>query len=246
MKFPLVLTLLIIPVVSIDIEPELSGGIVPHHDLVIGEIEKFWSEADSRYNPDLIMLIGPDHNNAGVAHITTDVSVGNEEVTVDAEFVNALHEIASVDFDTIVQKDHSIQIHLASIQKYFDGTPIVPLVLRSDTTQQEVLAIAGALRNLFEDRNVFIAASVDFSHYLPRNEAEIHDQFSLQSIRDFSYKDLEYMNADYMDSDQSIVLLSELVCPTHNCVWEEYYHGNSEDYLPSYNVTTSYYSLFLR
>lgn len=62
----------------------------------------------------------------------------------------------------------------------------------------------------------------------------------------FSYNELQFYEADHMDSDEAIILMSEVVCPSRDCSWEVLYHGNSEDYIPSYNLTTSYFSLFLK
>lgn len=196
------------------------GGVVPHHLLVVDEIEKFWQEIYERCNADVIVLIGPDHNDRG-------------------------DDVISTAADEITHIDHSITTHLPFIEQVFPNARVVPIVVRSDGTKAQMMQLADELRKHYPENNVLVVASVDFSHYQSSAAAQAYDQETIAAIQNFDYTTLQSYNAEHLDSDQAIMAMSEAVCPTRDCPWVVLYHGNSEDYVPSYGMTTSYFSLFL-
>lgn len=227
------------PAVSRDIE-QWRGGVVAHHSLIYEEIEQFWQTVSDRYasrdsKPDVIFLVGPDHQNRGSQPVTT----------TDHALVKAL-ALPFVGEDSALRADHSIQLHLPLLAQWLPNVPVRPLLIRSDATKQQMLALAQRVQTVFgQTQHVLVIASVDFSHYLSPAEAERNDRASLQAMQQFDYDTLQWYNADHMDSDQAIIFLSEVVCPTRDCLYEVLYHGNANDYIPAATSTTSYFHLLL-
>ncbi|MBI2415193.1 MAG: AmmeMemoRadiSam system protein B [Candidatus Kerfeldbacteria bacterium] len=151
------------------------GGVAPHHVLIMNEIERFWKTANSQYDPVVIILVGPDHHN-----------IGQTEVTTNQQGYNYLSDLPFVQIDSVIEQDHSIQTHLSIIKELFPGIPILPLVIRSDANQEQILTLAHRLHNSLDGiGEVFVVASVDFSHYLPLAEAEQKDIESLSRGNEF-------------------------------------------------------------
>jgi len=228
--------------------PMILGGVVAHHNLIANEIDRFWKTAANRMQPQTIILIGPDHHDIAKGAIAT---VNQEQVIQDAvplntPLIEALIQahVAIVD-NTVIQNEHSVQLHLPWIQELFPHATFVPLIIRSDATVTQLMHAASIIQQQTTD-SILIVASVDFSHYLNYKEAQEKDVETLKAIQQFDYSTLLSYDSDHLDSDQSIILLSTIVCPEKQCSWEVFYHGNSADQ-PSVGDTdtTSYFSLFL-
>ncbi|MBI2426830.1 MAG: AmmeMemoRadiSam system protein B, partial [Candidatus Kerfeldbacteria bacterium] len=204
-------------------EPKFTGGVVPHHDLVMHEIDRFWQEFSREQTPDLLVLVGPDHQDAGSSIFTTaqDPQAFWSDVALAAELQDqAVRDGKMTVNDAIFRPEHSVNLHLELVKKYLPNARVFPLLIRSDASQENILNLAAYLRSHVQG-NVAVVASVDFSHYRTRDEAETFDAKSLAAIQQFDYSTLSAFGSDNMDSDQSIILLSEIVCPGHTCTWQE-------------------------
>lgn len=199
----------------------VMGGVVPHHDLALKEIERFWQHLSATTNPNVIVLIGPDHENR-----------------------NALPIVWSKKSD-IFRREHSIALHVPFLDRFFPNARKEYIVIRSDVELPAIENIVQTLRMQLHG-DVVIVASVDFSHYLSLPDAEIRDQESLTALHFFDISILRTFDSDHLDSDQSLIAMINLVCPTHNCSWQTFFHGNSAYFsqMSPFN-TTSYFSLFL-
>lgn len=227
----------------------IVGGVVPHHLLVERKMEEFWQQAVGRVQPEIIILVGPDHENRGQSHVTTtlDAAALRTHFALDTTVLEQLIQSGAVSSDPgALSQEHSVYLHVPYIERLFPQAQLVPLMVRSDTSQKEILNLAETLRAKLVDKRVLIVASVDFSHYLSATKAEKMDTDSLAALQAFDYDRLATFESEHMDSDQAITLVSELVCPTHDCTWEQWWHGNSAE-VPGQNnqVTTSYFLLWL-
>lgn len=230
------------------VTPTVLGGIVPHHSLVAYRIDEFWQSA-KKTQPDtsLIILVGPDHDDQGMAAITTTVSDrAVRQTNLHTPIIEALVAagLARRD-DQVFINEHSVYTHTPYINAYFPNARVVPVLFRADASLTETQRLSTQLQALITEPTL-VVASVDFSHYLSREEASTKDIESFDALQDFDYRTMSTFNADYMDSEQSIIFVAEMVCPTHTCTWETLFHGNSADELnQNPDITTSYFSLML-
>lgn len=84
----------------------------------------------------------------------------------------------------IFKREHSIFGIVPFIKKTFPHARIVPIVVKSSLSQTECDKLA---QQLFEisDEQTLIIASVDFSHYLPAEEADLYDKESISALQNF-------------------------------------------------------------
>lgn len=224
-------------------ETTYLGGVVPHHALVSAEIEKFWLSLSKQFKPKLIILIGPDHENAGKDKITTPekAEVFSSKISLYAKTPTNL-----VKDDEVFSFDQSFTIHIPLIVRNFPRAQVLPIALRADAKYPELLNLANELKVTLKGK-ILVVSSVDFSHYKKWQDAEKFDEGTISAIKAFDYEKLALFGSEHLDSSQSIILMNLLVCPQKNCTYEEIFHGNSAQY-PNQSpiVTTSYYSLILK
>ncbi len=224
------------------------GGVVPHHNLAEIKIDEFWKEVSETAKPKTIFLVGPDHFNLAKAPtvITKNQNVFPDYTKLEQETLTKMSSLGVVEDDSIFINEHSIQIHVPYVYRYFPEAKIVPILFRSDTTLEEVIELTKNIRPFLSQETIVIA-SVDFSHYLSVEEARERDEVSIKALKTFDYETLSHFGPDNADSDQSLIFMLEMVCPSHDCAWEELFHGNSTDFEPANPFeTTSYFSLFLK
>jgi hypothetical protein len=122
-----------------------------------------------------------------------------------------------------VKNDHGIYNQLNDIRKYFPHSKVVPIII-GDGVSRPVL---DSLFNLISKNclaNCLLVASVDFSHYLPADLADIHDLYSLRNLNRLnsgSYENLE------VDSPQSLYLVMQMAKARHAGNFDLFAHTNS-------------------
>lgn len=189
-------------------EGQIIGGVVPHH-LAAGHLTARLIKNIARNSPPVIVLVGPNHNNAGGKVITGlyDWQTPEGIIKTDQKTVQKLidKKLAVLD-EKVMSTEHSIGAVVPFIRHFMPETLLVPLIFHHDVSVDEVDAILGTLIESLGE-NAVILGSVDFSHYLTRREAEEKDKVTLKAMQAYDYKALYGMNSDYLDSPASLVLV---------------------------------------
>lgn len=189
-------------------EGRIIGGVVPHH-LVAGHLMARLIECIAQSNPKVVVLVGPNHNNAGAKVITGlyDWQTPEGIMKTDQKSVQKLvdQRLAVLD-EKVLSTEHSIGAVVPFIRYFMPETLIVPLIFHHDVSLEEVDAILETLIAVLGEKAV-ILGSVDFSHYLTRQEAEGKDKVTLKAMEVFDYKTLYSMSSDYLDSPASLALV---------------------------------------
>lgn len=209
----------------------LKGGIVPHHLLAGTMIASFWKTV-SVEEYDLIVLIGPDHFRKGrtaVTTITSGFSTIYGDVCAESKLANALirQNLASEALD-VMQTDHTISSHIPFIRYYLPDTPVLPLLVRGDCSTGQIRALAEKLLDATEDIRVLYVASMDFSHYLPLEEANLKDEYTEKVLADFDEEKVSEMTNDHLDSRPSALFMMNTMkafSAKHLKKWD---HSNSD------------------
>jgi len=191
------------------LEGTILGGVVPHH-LVAGSLITDLLAALVPQKPEVIILVGPNHHNLGGRMITGFSAWQTPEglVEVEEKIVQALLRESIVgQEEQVLSQEHSIGSLVPLIKHYLPQTQIVPLILHHDVTLEEVDKLLAVLEPWLEDGKVVFLASVDFSHYLTREQAEEKDRFTLKVMKNFAYPTLFHLDNDYLDSPASLALV---------------------------------------
>lgn len=166
----------------------ISALVVPHHEIVGQRRTEMFRVVGERFaeveKPETIILIGPNHFERGIANIQTtrrswNTSVGMLEA--DGGVIDALASNKTVrDEPGSFNGEHSIYLIVRDIKQTFPDARIVPIIVKMETSQEEVTALADALNGRCPA--CFVVASVDFSHYQPAALADLHDRLTLRAL----------------------------------------------------------------
>jgi MEMO1 family protein len=191
---------------------KVIGGIAPHHLLVKSLIAAYYQELSKNIQPEVIVIIGPNHYEIGKPAIVSNWPYKTTYGYVEPEslIINKLKDEALADFDEkVFEKEHSISAEVTFIKKFFPNTKIVPIILRSGISEEKLSKIAEFLNeNLSE--NSFVLASVDFSHYLKPDAAQFHDYKSIADIESFNFSEIKNLEIDSPASIYTLLKYLEL------------------------------------
>jgi len=231
-------------------ETNISAGVVPHHLLAEEIIEDFFEYISSKQKPETIVLLGPDHFNAGNI-------VGNSFITVEPEtqefygievdgslIKNLSSENNFVFSNSSVSLDHGITNLIPFLKKYFPDSKIVPFIIPFDISLEETEQFTTSLNSLASSKTIVIA-SVDFSHYLPSSAAEFHDVKSVRTLINFEKPDFENLE---VDSWQALYIARAFAHLRNKEFPKTIGQANSIDFLEDKDAeeTTSYFSVVFK
>ncbi len=193
-------------------EGPVAGGIIPHHWLAGHLITAFFRGLAEGDPPETIVLIGPNHANAGSARVlTSDLAWATPFGLVEPaqEWIRGLSDNGLVEIESsVLTTEHSVAGIMPAIKYYLPDARVVPLVLSGDLTGAEARRLSQALAGQW-DESVVLVAAVDFSHYLVRSEAERYDAITLEALRTFDTAALSTFDNRYLDSPASIGVLMD-------------------------------------
>ncbi len=227
------------------ISGRIVSGVLPHHltagKMIAGVIAKIAVQ-----KPRVLIIVGPNHENAGAKVITGyyDWQTPEGIVQAEPEIVRALLASNMVSCDeTVLAGEHSIGSIVPFIRHYLPETRIVPLILHHGVSIEQVDALLEVLKPYLE-KDVVLLASVDFSHYLSRRQAYDRDEVTLQAMREWDYNKLFHLDSGYLDSPASLALGFRVAQKNGSSDFQVVEHSNSGDILKNDLIeTTSYFTL---
>ena len=193
------------------VDLSIQGMILPHHELAHELIESAWEEA-LEVEPDLIVLIGPDH--PGLASYPL---IWTEETESQVAFVCSTISkewIRDGVGGVAIAADHSIETPLKFLQETGNKIPVLALTLPRGMEAEEINRFFERIQELEGDRlrsgnRLLLVGSVDFSHGLTSKESKKKDETSFQWIQDRNMEAIRSAGNVYFDSPETIeVLLS--------------------------------------
>lgn len=200
--------------------------VVPHHDLVKEKrLEFFKLIAKNRPKVKKIIIISPDHfssNQYKVSYADRCWDLSNGQMEFDREFGSKIVDGLAKE-NGMIAGDHGIVNLLPDIKTVWPKAKVVPLLIGQSVRLEQLNDLINKI-NQGCRANCLLVASVDFSHYLPRALADIHDFKSakaLESLEIKSEKDLE------VDSNQSLYVLTNFAKLRKVKDWHLYFQSNS-------------------
>lgn len=186
----------------------LIGGLVPHHNLAGEMFSRLFIQLEA-HPPRTVIVVGPNHANRGQRAITgrRGWTTAFGVVPADQALVSHLAEagLATIDDDALAN-EHAIGALMPYLQYHAPGAQVVPIILHRGVTLPEMERLAAFLAPLLSE-DTLLVASVDFSHYLTRAQAEANDAVTLKAIQDFDLEALLAMGPDHVDSPASLGVL---------------------------------------
>lgn len=208
----------------------ISGIVVPHHDLVKAQREEFFDAiAEKIKPPTTVILVSPNHYEAGKANIQTTDKIWE----LSNGILESDHEKLAGNIETSsFQNEHGIYTILSDIKRVWPEAKIVPIILKFHANI-DILAVE--LKKTCDD--CLLIASVDFSHYQPAVLANEHDQLSLRALQNLD-EDLIRTKAE-VDSPASLQLLMRWAKSHDTRRFTLWKHTNSGELLDNPDIETT-------
>lgn len=181
-----------------NIGEKIYGGIVSHHLLAALEIAEFFVNLKQQKIKTFV-IIGPNHFNRGDGNVfiskypyqtSWGIIEPNNEI-----IEKIIGDNLAVNDENVFEGEHSISALVGFIKYVFPKAKIVPLVVKKETSITEAENLANELNRILPP-DVFILASVDFSHHLNRIAADFHDQKSISTIENFNFENVYNLEID--------------------------------------------------
>lgn len=183
----------------------IYGAVVPHHLLAHSMIAQVFARLQQE-KPSRLILLGPNHKNLGARILTSSLGWETPFGTVETD-EGGINQLLGSDLvkkdDKAFSTEHSMGNLMPFIKHYLPDAKIVPIIFHHDVSKKEAALIAEQLSPLIDEDTVIIA-SVDFSHYLPRREAEEKDEETLKAMETKNLSTLFSMGNDHLDSPASL------------------------------------------
>ena len=181
---------------------KIVGGIVPHHDIAIDMILRFYAAIRESREVRRVFLFAPDHFRqvrrwvaacpadwAHFAGLPGTVSADQEAVSIlrDSSFVEMRPEI--------FEKEHGVTLHISLIARFFPGAAVVPILLRPDIPDIALLSLRKRLAGIMREGDMVIL-SMDLSHYKPPEALRAEDDRSVSVLTDMHHSAVQGLDID--------------------------------------------------
>lgn len=175
------------------------AGIVPHHLLVAPLMSAWFSHVRPQSAPGTVVIIGPDHENAGVGPVTTTArtfSTATGTIDADAARISALRrdDLAAID-DRLLAKENSVGAVIPLVRTAWPQAKVLPLLVRGNAPAADMQRLAAWLNRTLDEHDLVIA-SVDFSHYKNLAETRADDAVSIPAVMSGDPARVEHIAAD--------------------------------------------------
>lgn len=185
---------------------EVLCGVVPHH-LTAGHMISgfFKTAAESRPDVETVVIIAPMHYSSDNANTLctseTDWAAPYGRLETDREITALfMDKLGAVADDEMVQYDHSASAHIPFVKYYFPEAKSACLLVSPRETEDFPQRLAELLAEAAEMKSCLFVFSIDFSHYLPSQEADMHDSETLEAVLAGDTAAIEHMTDNNVDS----------------------------------------------
>lgn len=187
------------PKKKIDFSEAPVAGVIPHHLLAGDLLAEFFSNLES-FDYDTVVLIGPNHFNAGTGKVITsaeDWQTPYGVLPIDHELLQKFSNANLADTEEgPFNNEHAVNADVAFIKKTFPKAKFLPLILRSNVSPAEAENLAQNIFKVANGKNILLLSSTDFSHYKTSAEAQADDKNSLAVLENSSFDQVYNMAVD--------------------------------------------------
>ena len=197
---------------TLEKEQQYLGAIVPHHLLAAHLIADAFRQL-SLQQPQTIILIAPNHDEAGNSPIITaknfwQTSLGILET--DQTMISKLLVEPNIMLnEEVMFLEAGISDLVPFIQYYFPKTQLVPILVSNRMGNDHVARLIDLLSPYINEKTILIG-SVDFSHYLPSTEAQKRDQETRSAIMEKNYEKIMKFGNDHLDSPPALLTVLQI------------------------------------
>lgn len=224
---------------------DVAAFVAPHHLLAAPLIAELFRTASGRA-ADTVYLVGPNHRDLGAERLATArlrwETMFGEVATADDRVAELAAGLGIGEFAVPYEAEHSVGALVPFVDHYFPGAKIVPVVVSSTATRQDVERLAVWLAAQVSDRSLMVF-SIDFSHYLREEEAALRDAETRAYIERRDIAAILPLTSDHLDSPGSLAA-ALLLAEAEGFGTSISNHANANDFLANdTEATTSYFGV---
>lgn len=202
-------------------ETPIRGMTLPHHKLA----EKLILESFERLkneNFSYVIILGPNHFEPEINSIVTAKNIPG--YSFETEVMDAILQKFPdiVTSNELINKEHSITLHLPYIKNYMPNAKIVPLMISPYAGKNDLFEKVNYLTSIIPSDTLLIA-SVDFAHDVMQDTALKNNEESIAAISSFNYQKISGYEDEHMDSPLSISMLLKSMQNLGATKWETWY-----------------------
>ncbi len=223
----------------------VTGITVPHHLLAKDLIAQTFQKISSNQYKTVILL-SPDHFNGGTTPFSTTVKSFETvfgTLETDKNLVQKiLSENSLISKSDLFKREHGIHTETPFIKHHFPNASMVPLAIRIDSTKEQLDSLYKTLVQNISPSSTLIVQSTDFSHYLPKSEADQKDRDTIAVIKSADPAQIMLLHQpNNIDSRGAQYIQTRLQNEIFTSSLEHIKAVNSEEYSTDIvNETTSY------
>jgi AmmeMemoRadiSam system protein B len=223
--------------------PGARAIIVPHHwtagSLIVGPLRDLAATREVRR----VILIGPNHTNSGGATVITSDGAWSTPfgaVRPDVEVGRSLvsNDLAAFEPDVLTY-EHSVGGIVPAIRYYLHEASIVPLIIKSMATEEQLRSLVEALAP-FLDKFTVIVAAVDFSHGLQVDVARGKNAETRLLLKRMASSELLRLGNEHLDSPASVGVAIEASRRAGAHRFELLADATSAEFAPGQGEVTAY------
>ena len=185
-------------------EDTVQCGVAPHHLAAGHFIAGMYKTAARTFSEaETVVVIAPMHYDSPNTLCTTDKGWNTAfgAVRCDTDIAGILAEKLGAAYDDdMTEFDHSASSHIPFIKRYLPDAKAAVLLVSPRESRDFPVRLAQTLYELSENKNVFFAFSIDFSHYLTPDKAEAHDKETLEAVTQGDTAAIESFTNDNVDT----------------------------------------------
>jgi len=173
------------PIVS---DEKIFGIICPHAGYVYsGPTACHSYKSIVSQNPELVIIIGPNHFGIGkdvATMIDSEWQTPLGRVKVDSESAREIVEKSKfIEIDEYSHsQDHSLEVQIPMLQQILSNEfQILPVILRAQN-METAIDVGNAVSEIAKKKNAIIVASSDFTHYEENSFAHQQDRALIEPI----------------------------------------------------------------
>lgn len=183
---------------------EVRCGVVPHH-LTAGHMISgfFKTAAETVTETETVVIVAPMHYPSDRTLCTSEKAwatpwgVGETDAEIAALFKERLGAVCD---DEMMQLDHSASAHIPFVKYYFPDARSACLLVSPNESGDFPARLAALLSEIAELKSCLFVFSIDFSHYLSPEAADLHDSETLSAVLAGNTDAIERMTNDNVDT----------------------------------------------
>lgn len=179
-------------------------GVIPHHLTAGHMIAGFYkTAAESRSDIETVVIVAPMHYPSENTLCTSekDWAAPFGRLETDSEITAVFEDkLGAPTDDEMMQYDHSVSAHIPFVKKNFPKARAACLLVSPRENEDFPQRLADALSEIAKTKSCLFVFSIDFSHYLTSQAADMHDGETLEAVLSGDTAAIERMTNDNVDS----------------------------------------------